>query len=108
MSSNGYIGMVFYDISVLDLKMRKKYDKFRKNLLRKGFYQLQESVYICKYNYKATINLHLEELRMLAPKEANVRMLILTQVQFNAMEVIAGEKNFYENILTQDNLILEL
>lgn len=108
MSSNGYIGMIFYDISVLDLKMRKKYDKFRKNLLSKGFYQLQESVYICRYNYKTTINLHLAELRMLAPKEANVRMLILTQVQFNAMEVIAGEKNFYENILTQDNLILEL
>lgn len=106
--NSGFIGMVMYDISVQNGIMRKEYLNFRNELLRKGYYQIQESIYICKFKHKSTSILHIRELKNIAPARSNVRMLTLTKTQFNQMEIIAGEKTFNEEILTTDHLILEL
>ncbi|MGL6064538.1 MAG: CRISPR-associated endonuclease Cas2 [Fusobacteriaceae bacterium] len=103
-----FIGMIIYDISVQNNKMRREYTTFRNKLLRKGYYQIQESVYVCKFKYKTTANLHLKELKRIAPKESNIRMITLTKAQFNLMETISGEKSFNEKILSEEKIILEL
>lgn len=106
--NKGYIGLLFYDIPVQDHKMRKSYEIFRKTIKKYGYYQIQESVYACKFNYKNTANTHIKRLQKVAPIGANIRMLILTKIQFNNMLVISGEISFNEKILAMDNLILEL
>lgn len=109
MSTNeSYIGMVMYDIPVDDGKARREYTDFRKNLLGKGYYQIQESIYVCKIAYESTIKLHQAELKKLSPKNSNIRMIILTKNQFNSMHVIAGRKTFFESILSQERQIIEL
>ncbi len=106
--NSGFIGIIMYDIPVQNGMMRKNYVNFRNELLRKGYYQIQESIYICKFKNKSTATLHARELRNIAPLQSNVRMLTLTKTQFNQMEVIAGDKTFNEKILTTEKLILEL
>ena len=106
--NTSYVGMVMYDIPVNDNKSRKKYELFRKTLLRKGYYQIQESIYVCQFSYKSTIIAHQLKLKSIAPKNSNIRMLTLTKSQFNSMFVIAGEKTFIEEILTNDKVIIEL
>ncbi len=108
MSTNDYITMIMYDIPINNNKDRKDYVNFRKTLLKKGYYQLQESIYICKFSYKSTIISHQLEMKKLAPKDSNVRMLVLTKNQFNSMHIIAGEKTFFESILSEERKIIEL
>ena len=108
MSTNDYIIMIMYDIPINNNKDRKDYVNFRKILLKKGYYQLQESIYICKVSYKSTITSHQLEMKKLAPKDSNVRMLVLTKNQFNSMYIIAGEKTFFESILSEERKIIEL
>ena len=79
-----------------------------KNLLGKGYYQIQESIYGCKIAYESTIKLHQAELKKLSPKNSNVRMIVLTKNQFNSMHVIAGQKAFIERILSQERQIVDL
>lgn len=44
-----HIGLLIYDISIENENQRKEYTNFRKILLKTGYYQLQESVYIYRY-----------------------------------------------------------
>ncbi len=106
--SKGYIGLLFYDIPMENSKMRKEYQIFRKAIIKIGYYQIQESVYACKINYKATRDSQIKELKMIAPIGANIRFLFLTKLQYKNMFLISGEATFNENILLKDNFILEL
>lgn len=106
--NENYIGMVMYDIPVDDSKARREYIDFRKSLLRKGYYQIQESIYVCKIAYESTIKSHQAELKKLSPKNSNIRMIVLTKNQFNSMHVIAGRKTFFERILSKERQIIEL
>lgn len=105
---NSYIGMVMYDIPVNDKKARKNYEFFRKTLLKKGYYQIQESIYVCKFSYKSTVVAHQLKLKSIAPKDSNIRMLILTKNQFHSIFVISGTKTFIEEILNNEKTIIEL
>lgn len=57
--NTNYIELLTYDISVENEKQRKEYTNFRKRLLKTGYYQLQESIYICRYKDKITNDLSL-------------------------------------------------
>lgn len=106
--NDSYIGMIMYDIPVNNKKARKNYELFRTTLLRKGYYQIQESIYVCKFSYKSTITSHQLKLKNIAPKDSNIKMLTLTKNQFHSMFVIAGVKTFIEEILTNERTIIEL
>lgn len=108
MSIKNYIGLLMYDISTNTVKERKNYDIFRKTVLRAGYYQLQESIYICRYKYKDKITNDLELFKKIAPKNSNIRFLLLTKQQFSTIEIVAGEKSFIEKILTEKKCIIEL
>lgn len=106
--NTNYIGLLMYDISVENEKQRKEYTNFRKRLLKTGYYQLQESVYICRYKYKDKMTNDLSLFKEIAPKNSNIRFILLTKQQFSSIEVISGEKSFIEKILTEKNYIVEL
>lgn len=108
MNTNSYIVMVLYDIPVTSYTQRKKYVYFRNKLLEQGYYKLQESIYVCKYSYREIIERDVGILKKFIPKNSNIRILILTKTQFNNMKVLSGDKSFFEKILTEEKLILEL
>lgn len=83
--------IVFFDFPTLTAEDRKNYREFRKQLLKNGFYMLQESVY-CRMvlNQSAENNLR-QTLRKMKPKNGLVMVLSVTEKQFARADIIVGD-----------------
>ncbi len=85
--------MVFFDLPNETSKEKREYRRFRKALLRMGFIMMQESVY-CKI---ALNNTAADSIRVAVRKnrtqEGLIQMLVVTERQFERMEMIVGEGN---------------
>lgn len=90
--------IVFYDLPVITEKDKKIYSKFRRFLLNDGFYMIQFSVYvrICK-NQDDYIK-HMLRIENNLPPKGNVRMLQITDKQFESMKILCGERKKEEYI----------
>ena len=71
-----------YDLPMQTEEELREYQRFRKNIIGKGYYQLQKSVYIINSNTKERIEKIEKELIMEVPRSSFVRSLILTEEQF--------------------------
>lgn len=97
--------IVMFDLPVITENERKIATKFRKYLLDDGFIMMQYSVYsrICKNNddlYK-----HINRLKINTPKTGNVRLLQVTENQYNNMIMFSGNKKIEENISIENLLV---
>lgn len=97
--------MVMFDLPVTTETDRKVATKFRKFLLDDGFIMMQFSVYsrICKNN--DDLNKHINRLKINAPKTGNIRLIQITESQYNNMIMFSGKKESEEEI-SIDNLII--
>ena len=79
----------------------------RKYLLDDGFIMMQFSVYsrICKNN--DDLNKHINRLKINAPKSGNIRLLQVTENQYNNMIMFSGEKSVEEDISIENLLVFE-
>lgn len=103
-----YTSILLYDIPSKSKEEVKLYSKFRKKILAEGYYQLQESVYI-KVIANKSVNIRIaNELKLLAPLNSNIRMLLLPEKTFERIEVIAGELSISEKIVKKDIKIIEI
>lgn len=105
--SINYIGLLMYDFPMKTGKERKEYTIFRKEIIKRGYYQIQKSVYIVSTSTKEKLYIIEKQLSMLVPKKSSVRTLILTDEQFNKIQILSGELTFGERILRKENRILE-
>lgn len=83
--------LLFFDLPSITSIDHKIYRQFIKNLTKEGFYRLQESVFV-----KLAINQQYAEsaittVKSFSPKEGNIMILLITEKQFSALRVIAGE-----------------
>ena len=83
--------LVMFDLPTITSEDRKNYRKFRKDLLKSGFYMLQESVY-CRMvlNQSAENNARLA-LRRIKPPTGSVMVLSVTEKQFAKADYIVGQ-----------------
>jgi len=96
--STEYIGLIMYDLPMQTDDEILRYKNFRKKLIEKGYYQLQESVYIIRSKTKEKIELAEKQLSILAPENSSIRSIILTDEQFQKMKIISGEATMGEKI----------
>ena len=89
------------------LEEKKEYTIFRKEIIKRGYYQIQKSIYIVNTSTKEKLNVIEKHLSMLVPKNSSVRTLTLTDDQFSRMKVLSGELTFGEKILKKESRILE-
>lgn len=98
--------LLMFDVPTKTKKEQKHATKFRNNLIKLGYFMMQFSVYmrICKgiSSAKASIN----AVKMILPPCGNVRVLLITEKQFDAMEILLGNPSFNEDINAQHNLVL--
>lgn len=82
--------LVMFDLPTKTKSDRKKYSKFRKNILKDGFSMIQYSIYIriCKNNYSA--NAHIQYVKSIIPIKGEVRILRLTDEVYNSMQIFVG------------------
>ena len=97
--------IVMFDLPVVTDKERKIASKFRQYLLDDGFIMMQYSVYsrICKNN--DDLQKHINRLKINCPKNGNIRLLQVTENQYNNMIMFCGQKQIDEEI-SIENLIV--
>lgn len=83
--------VIFFDLPVETSAQRREYRRFRKFLLRSGFVMMQESVY-SKIVLNATAAAAVREnIRKHKTAEGLIEMVLVTERQFERMEIIVGE-----------------
>lgn len=98
--------IVMFDLPVVSISDRREYSKFRKYLIKNGFFMMQESVY-CKLAQNSTAaDLIIDNVRKNKPLSGLVQALKITEKQFSRIDYIVGEKK--SDILDSDERIVIL
>lgn len=90
--------LVMFDMPTKTKSDRKATAKFRQTLLKEGYFMLQFSVYvrICKGIKSA--HTHMERLRLFIPAKGHIRALMLTEKQFEHMQILVGKHSEIERV----------
>ena len=82
--------MVFFDLPVKSAKERREAARFRKFLLTDGYHMIQYSVYARVCNGLDAVNKHRSRLRQNLPDNGSVRLLVITEKQYESIEILLG------------------
>ena len=101
--STKYIGILLYDFPMKTEENINEYKNFRKMIIGRGYYQLQESVYLINSNTKEHIETIEKEIKVsLGTNNASIRSLILTEEQFKKMKVLSGKLSLGEELIKNE------
>ena len=92
--------LVLFDLPVTSKKDRKNYAKFRKFLIHDGYDMLQFSVYSRITQNHDDARKHVERLSKNLPPKGSIRVLQITEKQYNSMLIMVGERTATEDFLT--------
>lgn len=98
--------LVFFDLPVKTKQERRNATHFRNFLLKDGFYMIQFSVYARVCNGNDMVELHKQRLKMNIPDEGSIRVLVVTEKQYDNVEILLGRKSFYEKPIQYETLCL--
>lgn len=84
--------LVMFDLPVDTKRARRAYAAFRKELLRDGFAMLQFSVYARCCPSEENSLVHILRVERWVPENGEVRILSLTDKQFERMRIFWGKR----------------
>lgn len=84
--------IALFDLPTATPAQRKRYARFRRDLLNDGFSMMQYSVYKRHCANRENAQVHIERMGKCVPGEGEVRFLQLTDRQFGDMRIIVGKK----------------
>lgn len=91
---NGYRCMwviVMFDLPTDTKKARHDYSRFRKFLLEDGFQKMQFSIYSRHCPSQENSDVHTGRVESRLPPEGEVRIITITDKQFERMEIFLGK-----------------
>lgn len=97
--------ILFYDLPFYNEQMVKKYTRFRTELLRNGFHMMQFSIYSRIFRNEEAAKQMLKKIKTFVPNEGNIRAMLITEKQYQRMEILVGKKTLSEQILDERKLI---
>ncbi len=83
--------VVMFDLPVDTKKARRAYTRFRTHLLKDGFTQMQYSIYTRHCASHANSSVHTARVRAWLPDDGEVRVLGVTEKQFERMQIFWGK-----------------
>jgi CRISPR-associated protein Cas2 len=95
-----------FDLPVETAKNRRAYREFRKKLIKEGFVMLQYSVYMRVCPNRDYANRLERRLQQAIPTEGNIRLLGITEKQYEDMKLLVGTKNYQEESVGSERLLL--
>lgn len=98
--------IVFFDLPVETTLQRRNYTRFRKYLIRSGFVMMQESVYTKLAPNSSVAGAIERSVRINRPLEGVVQMLVITEKQYQKMELVTGQRQ--TDILEDDRRLVIL
>lgn len=96
----------FFDLPTETNAHKRRYRTFRKSLLENGFEMLQYSVYVRTCPNRVFAKKYYDKIAKAAPKEGHIRLLTVTEKQFEDMVLIVGEKAQQEEIIGSNKLVI--
>ncbi len=84
--------LAMFDLPTDTKRARKAYAQFRKGLIKDGFTMLQYSVYARHCASEANADVHAERVYGMLPAQGEVRVINLTDKQYERMRIYVGEK----------------
>lgn len=96
---------VFFDLPVTTKPERRTATRFRNFLLKDGYMMIQFSVYARICNGKDRVDKHLQRLNATIPEKGSVRVMQITDKQYERMQILVGTKKNNENSKS-DQLVL--
>jgi CRISPR-associated protein Cas2 len=97
--------LVFFDLPVKTKAQRRTATRFRNFLLKDGYHMVQYSVYARVCTGTDSVGTHRDRLQKALPKSGAVRMMVVTERQFNAIEILVGPKSVYDKPQTDEQLM---
>lgn len=82
--------IVFFDLPVKSSTERRNYARFRSFLLNDGYHMIQYSVYARVCNGTDAVEKHKARLRANLPENGSVRALVITEKQYESIEIMLG------------------
>ena len=83
--------LVFFDLPVKTPSERRKATQFRSFLLNDGYHMVQYSVYARVCNGVDSVQKHRERLKVHLPDNGSIRMLVITEKQYESIEILLGK-----------------
>ena len=84
--------IVMFDLPTGTKTARRQYAQFRKRLLKDGFVRMQYSVYRRHCASEENANVHTARIEAFVPAEGEVRVLKITDKQYERMRIFWGRK----------------
>jgi len=83
--------IVMFDLPVKTPAQRKVATKFRRFLIEDGYHMLQFSIYARVCNGTDAVEKHRRRLNSSLPNNGSVRMMVITEKQYQSIEILVGQ-----------------
>ena len=95
-----------FDLPVVTDNDKRAYRTFRKFLLQNGFEMLQYSVYVRTCPNRSFANKFYNRIKQNAPRKGDIKLLTITEKQFEDMASIVCSDKEKQKILRSDSLVI--
>ena len=85
-----------FDLPVKTKAQRRAATQFRNFLLGDGYHMVQYSVYARVCAGRDSVGTHKRRIKLALPPAGSVRMLIITEKQYRAIELLVGKPTPYD------------
>lgn len=98
--------LVLYDLPMTEIDDRKEYSKFRRDILKLGCYLVQFSVYAKVLKNEIYYQSFIEKLKNIMPEKGEIRVIKLTEKQYEDMIFMNGTQNNFEKRVSDNTLVV--
>lgn len=98
--------MLIYDLPMIDEEDVKTYNKFRKDIIKCGFYMVQYSVYTKVLQNETSFNQLINKVKLFVPNKGHIIIFKITEKQFSNMIYLNGIQNKFETIVGGNELVV--
>lgn len=98
--------LCLFDIPMDSKKERRDYRVFRKTLIENGFVMLQYSIYYRSLPNRSALKKYEAILKRKVPKSGNVRLMYVTELQFQDMLLLTGSRSQQEEKVGSKRMVV--
>lgn len=98
--------LCMFDLPTESKEEQRNYRIFRKALIENGFIMLQYSVYCRTLPNKTALKKYERAIRKKLPKYGNVRLLYVTESQYQQMQIVVGASTKQEEVVGINRLVV--
>lgn len=98
--------LCMFDLPIQTKQEQKEYRIFRNQLLENGFVMLQYSIYYRSLPNRSALKKYESILKTYVPTNGNVRLLYVSEKQFQDMKFSVGSQSRQEQIIGSNRLVV--